>query len=480
MKIEEMKIEEIENIDELDQIDVQNCDEVYANLKNGFVGYKVIMEEDSISYILCDYLKDKIEFDEFSGYIFSQNETLDLDDLSNSFKGELEKKTIRLRNFIFQNKFEIKFTQKHRVYLIFEECHFFKEVDLRVSNNIDIEFEFCKFRKDLNYLNYYDYIKSIRFACCDIESLTISNSEIENLYMRGGNIKNIFIERTTIINNIDIIDATLYEFIVFDSVRVNGQLNISDVYCNKECYFSIENCTIDGDSEIKFSGIEGNFQLYKTSFHSNCYLDYERLYLNDYECIKKNNDKKHIKWTFYNISEILKRNGKTEYYLKAYAYSKQYERLEKTDLYNGRNFKDKYLKWNGWKDRINISIDVIIEKTTFYFTDWKRCLLWMNIFVFGFFIIYLLFAHKLQEGGKPLVSHNIFYYVANRKISGHIWLVAEKLGSILYFTLITFTTIGYGDISPIGGLRLLAGIEGFIGVIYVSFLTVTLSRRYMN
>ena len=35
---------------------------------------------------------------------------------------------------------------------------------------------------------------------------------------------------------------------------------------------------------------------------------------------------------------------------------------------------------------------------------------------------------------------------------------------ILYFSLITYTSLGYGDIAPLGPARLLAGIESLIGL----------------
>lgn len=34
---------------------------------------------------------------------------------------------------------------------------------------------------------------------------------------------------------------------------------------------------------------------------------------------------------------------------------------------------------------------------------------------------------------------------------------------ILYFSLVTYTSLGYGDIAPLGPARLLAGIESLIG-----------------
>jgi hypothetical protein len=50
----------------------------------------------------------------------------------------------------------------------------------------------------------------------------------------------------------------------------------------------------------------------------------------------------------------------------------------------------------------------------------------------------------------------------------------------LYFSGITFTTIGYGDLAPVGWTRGLAVSEGLVGVLTVSAFLVSLVRRYCD
>jgi hypothetical protein len=53
-------------------------------------------------------------------------------------------------------------------------------------------------------------------------------------------------------------------------------------------------------------------------------------------------------------------------------------------------------------------------------------------------------------------------------------------GENLYFSLITFTTIGYGDLLPTGFLRILAGFEGFLGITLTSVFLVSLAKRVLG
>lgn len=50
----------------------------------------------------------------------------------------------------------------------------------------------------------------------------------------------------------------------------------------------------------------------------------------------------------------------------------------------------------------------------------------------------------------------------------------------LYFSGLTFTTIGYGDITPMGLARFLAVLEGLFGIVLSSALVVSLVRRHIE
>ncbi|MGB3086762.1 MAG: potassium channel family protein [Phycisphaerae bacterium] len=60
--------------------------------------------------------------------------------------------------------------------------------------------------------------------------------------------------------------------------------------------------------------------------------------------------------------------------------------------------------------------------------------------------------------------------------------VAEPatLGESLYFSVVTFTTLGYGDFQPKPNYRLLAGAEAALGAGLMATFIVCLTRKYMR
>lgn len=63
-----------------------------------------------------------------------------------------------------------------------------------------------------------------------------------------------------------------------------------------------------------------------------------------------------------------------------------------------------------------------------------------------------------------------------RVASVSLWL--SVLGVSLYFSAVTFTTLGYGDIQPASqAAQALASIESLVGASLIAFLVFVLGRR---
>ena len=60
--------------------------------------------------------------------------------------------------------------------------------------------------------------------------------------------------------------------------------------------------------------------------------------------------------------------------------------------------------------------------------------------------------------------------------------MAQKIGFLdsLYMSVITYTTVGYGDFLPLGGIRMVAAFEALSGIFITPLFLVALTRRYLR
>jgi hypothetical protein len=70
---------------------------------------------------------------------------------------------------------------------------------------------------------------------------------------------------------------------------------------------------------------------------------------------------------------------------------------------------------------------------------------------------------------------DIFYPGAIR----HGTVGGDRQSELLYFSLVTLSTVGYGDVVPIHGeVRMLAALEGLTGVLYIAITVALLVSSY--
>lgn len=83
----------------------------------------------------------------------------------------------------------------------------------------------------------------------------------------------------------------------------------------------------------------------------------------------------------------------------------------------------------------------------------------------------------------------IFSFIGIHHASGHFFQFsssasfAENLAVLydaLYFSVVTFTTLGYGDFTPVGAGKMLAMLEAFSGAFCISLFSISTYKRYMD
>ncbi len=100
-----------------------------------------------------------------------------------------------------------------------------------------------------------------------------------------------------------------------------------------------------------------------------------------------------------------------------------------------------------------------------YGEDPSRVVIFSLITIFSFALLFFIFG--ITDG-----SARISFEMANT------WL--ENLNNFfnsLYFSVVTFTTLGYGDLSPAGWTRVFAAVEAFIGSFTLALFVVVFVKK---
>ncbi len=79
----------------------------------------------------------------------------------------------------------------------------------------------------------------------------------------------------------------------------------------------------------------------------------------------------------------------------------------------------------------------------------------------------------------------VYYAMVNARGFGTITGDPDlRLMDCIYFSFVTYTSLGYGDLTPVGGLRFLAGLEALTGLVCIawtaSFLFYEMERYWKN
>lgn len=83
----------------------------------------------------------------------------------------------------------------------------------------------------------------------------------------------------------------------------------------------------------------------------------------------------------------------------------------------------------------------------------------------------------LTGGIQEVQGEQVITYTIENPTEAPQWWVAHVLFKSFYFSVVTFATLGYGDIQPIGGwARLLAGVETILGTLLSALLVFVLAR----
>ncbi|ABC27273.1 uncharacterized low-complexity protein [Hahella chejuensis KCTC 2396] len=94
-----------------------------------------------------------------------------------------------------------------------------------------------------------------------------------------------------------------------------------------------------------------------------------------------------------------------------------------------------------------------------------RVIIFSCLIVLAFSLIY--FTLGIREGEQALYAGG----------GANLWSELQYFLSCLYFSVVTFTTLGYGDIAPVGLTRAFAATEAFVGSFTLALFVVVFVKK---
>lgn len=92
-----------------------------------------------------------------------------------------------------------------------------------------------------------------------------------------------------------------------------------------------------------------------------------------------------------------------------------------------------------------------------------------------------LFTHALEVW---IFAFSFYWYVEEAHRGALTGNFDGTLLDCVYFSFVNYTSLGYGDIVPVGNVRFLAGLEGLVGLVMIgwtaSFLYVEMTRGWRD
>jgi|SRR5271155_1443591 len=140
---------------------------------------------------------------------------------------------------------------------------------------------------------------------------------------------------------------------------------------------------------------------------------------------------------------------------------------------------------------ISTAVTMIHPSRSLIGTKWSIAAAFFGLTVFGLF--------SYLKNARNIANSHLYTAVSIYLLLGLLWFAlysaidaffpgvisynnataTDRPSELLYFSLITLSTVGYGDVVPIAGeVRMLAALEGITGVLYVAITVALLVSSY--
>ncbi len=268
---------------------------------------------------------------------------------------------------------------------------------------------------------------------------------------------------------------SVFNFVSFKNSVFNSQVDFQFVRFMKESFFDY--CVFQGTCNLFDSFFNRDTSFNNVQFNNKCNLTFCKfeglIYCKEAKFLLKRNKelicrKARKSWEsegdrkeadFYYRNEMIARRkqlGSQQGLIKTLKklFSKEFK---KPNIKSNILFIFRETDWRGYLLLLKRFFEwLLVDITTSYGTRWLRVLLCWSAIILGFACYYTL------SQGLQLESEITFF-------------------KGLYFSIVSFATLGYGDIVPRDGLpQIVAGIESLLGAIFIAIFVVVFGRKFMG
>ncbi len=292
-------------------------------------------------------------------------------------------------------------------------------------------------------------LQNANFSRANLENINLTSANLEKAYFGGANLKNANL-RESVLTGAYLRGAILENATLHKSCLQSADMRGTNLQNAKLWSSNLQGAKLIR-ANLKNAGFNEKTILHDVNLYQ-CQIDNSTLKFADNQLDKKviqekNNDYKKAKEVYRNLKNYFIQEG-------MYNISGEYYYREK--LMEAKcNWKDKkYFKWIS-----NMFLNLVAG----YGERPLRVLIWWVGIILGYSFIYYFYNGIYIRMANNINSYN------------------PKFLEALYFSIVTFTTLGFGDFAPKPGFfQLFASFEALLGAIFMAMFIFVFVRQMIR
>lgn len=323
--------------------------------------------------------------------------------------------------------------------IIFNDCHFYGCLfDSCMTSNGKLIFKKCHFRgSETNYINNNPIIQNTctEFSNC-MFSLSLKHCFAD--YLLFEKCKLIQSEFTSCQMPDSIFNKCGFYSVHFINSNID-KLSIKDIENHELEFHNIFDIwDVDNEIYISFEGIKNTKKIVKKKTYKE-EIDYY----------------KNLSKMYFTLSKLLSKNNINDNLTIEYTYLYNYFSMK-----SKKNFLDRFIFYISW--------------TLCGFGDkMSRFLIWFIVFILSTSFAYMFSG--LSLGGTGIIKYSISS-ILNTPIN----IVISDFLTCIHFSIVTFSTVGYGNITPYGSSYVVSAIQIIMGIVFVAIFTSVIVKKFLK